>query len=571
GHVTQQTINVYVDNIAPKCSIISPVLDQFVEKIYTFEISATDLVGIDYVNVSVFNMTIEIPYNSETGYYEYSIDTRTVDDGTYTIMATSYDKSGKSSYMDSITFRVDNTPPDLTILSPLNGEYVKEEIIIDVLVNDTFNYTVKYTVDDSGWTQIEDPFNTTLVSDNEHMITVRATDEAGHVTERSVTVIVDNIAPEVVILEPKNGTHVRDELLVSVYAGGGVQRVTMSIDDQIGVEMVTVGINAPYDASVDTTELEDGYHTIYVNSIDFTGQESNRQCEIFVDNTGPQITVVRPCSFSDQRGTIMWEINATDDSNVANVYIKFDSGEWRAMLYDNYTNNYTFRWITTEDNNRAYDYEIKTVDTLGNEEIIRGRIEVDNPINLWRAFQENLPGIGFLFLIFFIILVFVLLKVGMLQAWYREEKKTPKPDAEGKKHGRLRRVFTRQKKGAVPDGEVATQETAEGILHEIEKIDDKGVPVYQAEVVPPPPPAPPAPSDMGKKSLMESIDDIEISGGEPQPPAPKRPMDFPPKATSTMEEMEALTLTESETTSGTEVPKKDKKKVKKKLIKKKAK
>jgi hypothetical protein len=118
-HKTQQTINVYVDNTPPKCSIISPVENQFVEKIYSFEISATDLVGVDYVTIQVFDMTIEIPYNSETGYYEYSMDTRTMEDGIYTINATAWDKSGKSSNMDTLEFRVDNTPPDLTILSPL--------------------------------------------------------------------------------------------------------------------------------------------------------------------------------------------------------------------------------------------------------------------------------------------------------------------------------------------------------------------------------------------------------------------------------------------------------------------
>ncbi|UCG68984.1 MAG: lamin tail domain-containing protein [Thermoplasmata archaeon] len=567
GHKTQQTINVYVDNIAPKCSIISPVWDQFVENIYTFEISATDLVGIDYVSIDVFDMTVEIPYNSETGYYEYSIDTRTVDDGTHDILATAYDKSGKSSNLDSITFRVDNTPPDLTLLYPLNGEYVKEEIVIEVLVNDTFDCTVKYTVDDSGWTQIEDAFNTTLVSDNEHLITVRATDEAGHVTERTVTVIVDNIAPELIILEPKNGTHVSDEMLLNVYAGGGVQKVRVSIDDGMRTDMVSLGINSPYEITFDTTELEDGYHTIYVNSIDFTGQESDRECQVFVDNSGPEIIVVKPKSFKNQQGNIYWEINATDDTGVAGVYIKFDSGEWRAMLYDNYTCNYTFGWLTTEDDNRRYDYEIKTVDTLGNEELIRGKIKVKNPMNVWRAFQDNIPGIGFLFLIFFIVLCFVLLKVGKLQSWYREEKKAPKPHAEGEKKGRLRRVFARKRKGTPSVAEAADLQTAEEIVHEIEDIEGGPIPVVQAKQIPPPPPP-----SMGKKSLMESIDDIEITAEEPPapkaPPAPKTTA-IPPKAASTISEMEAIAVKKPETAEGKKVIPGEKKKLKKKRFKRK--
>ncbi|UCF08360.1 MAG: lamin tail domain-containing protein [Thermoplasmata archaeon] len=558
GHLTQQTINVYVDNIAPRCSIVSPVENQFLERIYTFEISATDLVGIDYVTIDVFNMTVEIPYNSETGYYEYSIDTRTVPDGTYDIMATSFDKSGKSSSLDSITFRVDNTPPDLTIISPKNGEYVKEEIPINVQVSDAFGYTVKYTVDDSGWTQIGDMFNTSLVSDNEHLITVRATDEAGHVTERTVTVIVDNIAPELVILEPKNGTHVAGELLVSVYAGGGVQKVTMSIDGQMEVDMVSLGINAPYELTVDTGELADGHHTIYVNSIDFTGQESNRETSVYVDNSGPEIIIVSPTSFAHQKRTIYWEINATDDTEVAGVYIKFDSGQWTALLYDNYTDNYTLSWRTTEDDNRGYDYEIKAVDTLGNEEIIRGGITVENPTNLWRAFQENLPGIGFLFTIFFIVLCFVLLKVGILQSWYREEKRAPKPHVEGEKQGRPRRLFARKKKRATPERGIAAQDTADEVVHEIERIEDIGIPVPQAAKPPPPPPP-----GLGKKSLMESIGDLEIEDGEA--PAFADTEGNYEKATPIIDEMKDMTVKESETTPGV------KRKVKRKKFKKKTK
>jgi len=279
-----------------------------------------------------------------------------------------------------------------------------------------------------------------------------------------------------------------------------------------------------------------------------------------VDNSGPEIVIARPRSFAHRERTIKWEINATDDTLVEGVYLKLDSGEWRAMLFDNYTNNYTFRWITTEDDNRAYDYEIKTVDTLGNEEIVRGRITVENPTNLWRAFQDNLPGFGFLFLIFFIVLCFVLLKVGKLQSWYREEK-TPKANAKGTKHGKSRGIFARKKKGAVPKGDVAVSESADEIVHEFEKIDDMGIAVAQAKQLPPPPPP-----GMGKKSMMESIGDMEI--GQDEPPASSGTMDVQDKATSTMGEMAALSLSESETPKTKDDIKGNKKAKKKKMKKK---
>jgi hypothetical protein len=507
GHLTQQTINVYVDNTRPKCSIISPVEDQYMEGIYNFEISATDYVGIDYVNISLFDMMIEIPYNSETGYYEYSIDTRTVDDGVYTIYATAYDQSGKSSLVDSLTFRVDNTPPDLTIVSPSNGEYVKEEIMMDVSVNDTFDYTVKYTVDDSGWTAIEDLFNTTLVSDDEHLITVRATDSAGHVTERSVTVIVDNIAPELVILEPKNGTHHAGEFTLSVFAGGGVQKVTVSIDSENAQDMVSLGTNAPYEIAVNTWDYEDGWHTIYVLSIDFTGQESEQEIAVFFDNSAPEIILVRPRPHSKRSGDIKFEVNATDDTQVEAVYIKIDNNEWTAMLYDNYTGNYTYKWPTSESDNAWHDYEIKTVDTLGNEEVLREKVNVKNSLNVWGAFQDNLPGIGFFFLIFFIVLLFVLLKVGTLQAWYREEKKPPKPKSGKKKKSKKGKKGKKKGKKGKQKGKVTSDVKDPVTDLEMEFVKEE----VGSDNLPPPPPPP-----EGDKGLVESIGDLTIGEGQTQ-------------------------------------------------------
>ncbi len=527
GHVTKQTINVYVDNTPPKCSIISPVDDQFIEKIYTFEISATDYVGVDFVNIDVFGMTIEIPYNSETGYYEYSVDTRTVSDGIYFINATAFDKSGKWTISKTVGFCVDNTPPDLTIVSPANGDYISDEVIINVTVVERFGYTVKYTVDDSGWVTIEVPFNTTLVSDNEHFITVQAVDESGHITERGITVIVDNIAPELVILSPKNGTHVSGELLVSVYAGGGVRKVTMSVDDGLEMDMVTLGINAPYENTLDTRELEDGLYTVYINSIDFTGQESSRRTEIFVDNSGPGILMVNPQPFATKASHIRFMVNVTDDTGIEGVYINIDSTTWRSMIYDNYTGNYTYSWYTTEDDNRVHDYEIKTVDSLGNEEVYRNKVKVDNPRSIWRAFQENLPGIAFIFLIIFIFLLFVLLKVGKLQAWYREDKKPPTPPKEGKGKGRFKRGLGRKGKSKHSNKEVkSAQQSSEEQPNNVAFIKKGEV---AKEEFPPPPP-----SGKNRTSLMDSIKEIEIEGDKGQKPTES--LMHPPKTGLAMKE-----------------------------------
>ncbi len=503
GHLTQQTINLYVDNTPPKCSIVSPVEDQYIEAIYTFEISATDLVGVDYVNITIFDMMIEVPLNSETGYYEYSVDTRTVDDGIYAINATAYDKSGKWTEALPIDFRVDNMPPDLTIVSPLNGEYVSDEIMIEVSVIDTFDYTVKYSVDDSGWVPIEEPFNTTFVSDNEHKITVRAVDEAGHITDREVTVIVDNIAPELVILEPINGTHLNGEIYINIYAGGGVQKVMLNVDGGMEFEIVRVGINDPYETTIDTMEYEDGWHTIEARSIDFTGHETFRSVDVFMDNSGPIIGLVNPYLYQRKGGTIKFEVNCTDDTGVETVYINLDNTEWKAMFLDNLTGNYTYRWKTNENDDRIHEFEIKAVDTLGNEEVIISRVKVTNNKDYWRAFQDNLPGLSAISLIIFIILLFILLKVGTLQRWYREEEKPPR---EGKEPGRFRRAFSRKEKtgvaGAEEAGKGKKKKSKGKKKSDIKGKNSKGVGPEKS------------PPKENNKSLVESIDDIEIKGDE---------------------------------------------------------
>ncbi|MEW5759723.1 MAG: Ig-like domain-containing protein, partial [Candidatus Thermoplasmatota archaeon] len=170
-HSTVQSLILIVDNNAPTGIVSAPISGQTIETAFTFKVSAYDAVGIREVSVYLFDKNLTIPYNTETGYYELPMDTTIYKDGGYNITAEINDYSGKVTKTQTVLFNVDNNPPEVNWVWPISGAYISGEITLDVIVNDTFLTTVSYTVDESGWVDMEKPFNTTLVSDGEHTIT----------------------------------------------------------------------------------------------------------------------------------------------------------------------------------------------------------------------------------------------------------------------------------------------------------------------------------------------------------------------------------------------------------------
>jgi thermolysin len=204
-----------VTDATPTVSIVNPEDGSTVSGTVTIQIDAQDAedaAGTLTVEWNVDGGTWQsATYNSDTGYYEASWDTTTVDDGAHTINARATDSAGNVG-SDSNNVTVDNVddPPTASIVNPQDGSTVSGTVTIQVEATDDRDaegtLTVEVSIDGGAWQLTSynsstgyyelDWDTTTLEDGTQHTIDARATDSGGNTTYAAqVTVTVDNSTP----------------------------------------------------------------------------------------------------------------------------------------------------------------------------------------------------------------------------------------------------------------------------------------------------------------------------------------------------------------------------------------
>jgi len=188
-------IAVYIDNfdnIPPTGQIQNPVAGQTVTGTITIEISATDNIGVEHVNLSIDG----IPRDTLTTFpYTYEWDTTSeTDDEDHVISIIVSDSSDNITYVPPVSVFVNNiiddiTPPVASISNPLSGQTVSGTVSFTVQAVDDFGVdNVEFFIDgesigtdDTESYEIE--WDTTpLENDSQHTLSAYVTDHAGHTT-----------------------------------------------------------------------------------------------------------------------------------------------------------------------------------------------------------------------------------------------------------------------------------------------------------------------------------------------------------------------------------------------------
>ncbi len=434
GHTAEQRIRLFVDNNPPTCALHSPAKGQYIEGIFTFKVLAGDEVGIKYVELEVFGETVKTTYNSQTNYFEYSIALNTILDGEYDIKIKAVDKSGKVTNIGPIKILVDNNAPVLKINKPLSNDFVSKSIPIDITVSDAFPTEEYYSIDGSGWISTDISWQTTSGRDGEHLVSIRAIDSAGHITERTITVYVDNTDPRVTLILPKENDYITGIYTVKVFASdtSGIDSVQLVIDDGIKFDILQNPSTGLYEVPIDTTKLnlEDGLHTFEFEVRDKVFRLSTTSTQVFIDNTPPEIILDYPKSGG---GQIYFKINATDLSGIDKVLINIDGTGWQEIntyMNDSYTHRYI--WRTSRKDNGKHEFNIKAIDILGNEAKVTGELEIENKKeeDYFQSFMDILPLIAFIVFIILIIIIFMLFRRGTFQKWMRRTREAEKAKSD---------------------------------------------------------------------------------------------------------------------------------------------
>jgi len=450
GHITIETLHVYVDNNAPEVNIASPNENEFVDNTYTFRVSASDQVGITRVIMRIGTETRIMSFNTQSGYYEYLLDTRTMEDGTYVINATATDVAGRAVTTRNLQFRVDNKAPELIVESPVKDQLIKGLFVVRARTNDMFPGMVRYAIDGTTWYDVTTPWNSTSVIDGAHTITIRTEDQAGHATVFNVNVIVDNTAPVISQASITPGQILSGPRTLRFYAYDsiGISQLMLSIDGSSPFEIYQGEGDLYYEYLLDTRILSDGDHSLEISAYDRAGNQKSATYGIKVDNSGPSISLdyywIRDneeIRIGDvKEGTsVVFKATIIDPSGVATVMINIDSTGWREMTPDSNDSNpntYVLFWPTSGADGGAHVFQIRTADRLGNEATTSGLINVkeyEEKTTFIEHFKNALPVIWFILFLLLLIAIGLLAYFGILTKWARgegREKKEKPADSE---------------------------------------------------------------------------------------------------------------------------------------------
>ena len=386
GYAAQVAINVIVDNHLPALAIVSPTDEQFVTGMINFQVSSSDVRDIVRVTLDwgVGN-PVFATINTATNYYEHGLDTTTLVDGTYELKAISVDGSGLVSEA-MVVFYVDNTEPELVFTGPLTGAILDGEVTVTATATDTFIDTLQFSVDGVGWVDMEDgtgTFDSTLFSDGEHTITVRAIDGSGKVTDTASVVTIDNTAPAISVADfPEMDEHLAGDIGFDLFSEDevGVMAVTVTIGDETWPVYINP-LTGFYEWTLVSTGFDDGSYELEFTSTDAAGHNSSITWFVFVDNTAPVIVDKSPRDKATVQGIVRFEVTTEDASDTASVLLSIGRGPWITMTeLDDGT--YLYKWETTNEDNDDWEYSVRVTDTLGNTEDTTSKFTVENPANL---------------------------------------------------------------------------------------------------------------------------------------------------------------------------------------------
>lgn len=288
----------------------------------------------------------------------------------------------------------DKTPPDVSVLQPQNNDRVKGTVEIKVKATDNFGIqNVVYKIDSGTWLQMSysgsddiytASWDTSSGADGIKTISVEAKDQASNVGTASVSVQVANSAPSdtsppsITISSPKETDTLSGviSIIAVVTDDWGVASVEYQVNDGAAVPMFAIKTANTYQASWDTTMVDDGYHTLKVNAADTSSNANSESVYVQVDNSGTQPTIdteppvliiLEPDSGDTISGTQDLSVMAYDNKGISKVEcsIVFGSSNWQqlgATGGDEYTLDLDTNIYPDDD----YDIIFRATDTSNN-------------------------------------------------------------------------------------------------------------------------------------------------------------------------------------------------------------
>ena len=370
--------NITVDTTPPEITIISPK-----QTIY-----------------STNQIVLNVQANEDVTWY-YSLNgqqqqftpptTITAKEGQNTLTIIAVDNAGNEATA-SVSFTVDTTPPEITIISPEQKTYSTSYVELKFVANENITKAY-YELDDSGkYVNIPVSGNQGSIvvkklSNKEHQIKVYAMDVAGNWGVNSVKFRIYSVAPTIdnVVVQPSiimPGETIR--VSADVFDSSGVRWVRAYVTKD-GADVRTIFMNDKDKDGIYTGEwktmvfTEGGIYNITIEATDTEGNVARYKpvsFEILSDETPPTISdiVVHP-RVVKPGNSIKISAKVTDEFGVrwVRAYVTKDGAEVRTIFLNDRDRDgiYTGEWdIGQFAEGGNYTVGIYAEDVWGNRRII---------------------------------------------------------------------------------------------------------------------------------------------------------------------------------------------------------
>lgn len=179
---------------------------------------------------------------------------------------------------------------------------------------------------------------------------------------------VDNTAPSVVILSPRDGSVVSGIVNIT-FVAWDAKLVNASLIIDAGIPVDVTGATS---FTLNTTELLDGPHVIKLLASDLAGNDAETSIRIIIDNTPPTVTILTPANGSVVSGTTNVTFSFSDD-NLKSATLLLDG-----KIISDVTDKTLHLWNTTQATDGEHILMLIVIDNAGNSRTFEKAVTVDN-------------------------------------------------------------------------------------------------------------------------------------------------------------------------------------------------
>lgn len=357
---------IYVDSTPPVVKIVKPREGSFIaNSTVVVELSYRDTFEVVEVAVFVDDVLLCVLYPPN------STVVVKLSDGLHVVRAVAYDEVGNVGE-STVHFYVDTVPPEVMILSPRNGTYLRtRNVSVEWNASDNIGIA-KFEVYVNGErVAILDPTLRSIVlaelSDGKYEVILVACDHAGNNATSAVAFYVDLTPPEIRIKAPANWTITNTTKIELIWTAS--DNIALShFEIYVNESLVTV---LPADVRSFALNLSEGVHMIAVIAYDRAENSRSSRITVVVDITPPTLVITGP-----SRGAIVVSASITvtwtgddDLSGIDHFEVRIDKSAWidvgRAL-------NYTFTGVS----DGTHTIEVKAIDRAGNVVVMSVTITV---------------------------------------------------------------------------------------------------------------------------------------------------------------------------------------------------